>query len=76
MSEREPTKILIGVFGEGMPTHLFIPKGALAPAERFLDAERAQRVAAANKSRVEAMRAAKARGKLRRALKACFRSAI
>ena len=70
----EPTKkILIGVFSEGLPTHLYFPPGSLKSAEKILDAERAKREALAGKPRLEAQRAAKARGKLTKAIAQVFR---
>jgi hypothetical protein len=70
--DREPTRVLIGVFGEGMPTHLFIPRDGLKPAERILDREREKRETAAAKAKLATLQAAKAQGRLRRAIAACF----
>ena len=75
MSDTEPRRVFIGSFDSSV-THLTIPAPLLARANDRLDAEREKRLAAASKAKVEAMRAAKARGRLRRALKAFFRSAI
>jgi hypothetical protein len=71
-NEDNPTnRVLVGVFGEGMPTHLFIPRDGLKPAERILDAEREKREREAERTRLAVLQAAKSRGKLRRALR-CF----
>jgi dTDP-4-amino-4,6-dideoxygalactose transaminase len=69
-SEDNPTnRVLVGVFGEGMPTHLFIPRDGLKPAERILDAERARHEALAAKAKLQTMQAARGRAKLKRALR-------
>jgi hypothetical protein len=72
MSE-EPTRILVGVFGEGVPDVIVVPRDTLKPAERILDRDRAQRLAAASKPKIEALRAARARGRLKKALNAVLR---
>ena len=69
--ETEARRIYIGTFDSAV-THLTIPAPLLVRANDRLDAERAQRLAVANKARMEAMRAAKARGRLQGALTACF----
>jgi hypothetical protein len=72
MGDDEPTKVLIGVFGEGMPNVLYIPRGGLKPAEQIFDAERKKREAAAAAAKLQILQSARARGKLTKALKLVF----
>jgi hypothetical protein len=72
MAEREATKIHIGTFSEGLPNILFVPAGALRPVTDVLDRERAQREALESKKKLAVLQQAKSRGRLRRALRACF----
>jgi hypothetical protein len=55
----EPTKVLIGVFGEGLPTHLYFPPGSLKPAEKILDAERQAREREATRAKLQALQDAR-----------------
>jgi hypothetical protein len=70
MSDAEPTKVLVGVFPNGMPAHVFIPCDGLKPAERILDAERQKRERLASQAKTEALRGARNQTKLKRALTA------
>jgi hypothetical protein len=72
MSVNEPKRIHIGTFSEGVPNILYVPAGALKPFTDVLDRERAQREAAAAKARLQIMQQARSRGRLKRALAACF----
>jgi hypothetical protein len=72
MSDAEPTKVLVGVFSEGLPNVLYVPRGALAPAERVFDAAREQREALESKKKLAVLQQAKSRGRLKGALRACF----
>jgi hypothetical protein len=72
MSETEPKRVVVGVFGEGVPNILVIPKGGLRPAEKILDAERQKRERLALEAKMLPLRQARARGKLKRALAQCF----
>jgi hypothetical protein len=57
---------------EGGANIIIIPPQTLTRANQIFDAERAQREALAAKARLQVMQAAKARGKLRRVMTACF----
>jgi hypothetical protein len=72
MSDDRPPRVYLGTFSEGLPNVVVIPKGALKPAEKILDAERQKRERLALDTRMEPVRAARARSKLRRALTQCF----
>jgi hypothetical protein len=74
MSETEPTRVVIGFFGEGLPNVLVIPKGDLKPAERILDAESTRRGRVAFEAKMEPLRAARARGPLEEGAGARFQS--
>jgi hypothetical protein len=71
--EREPTKIHIGTFSEGLPNILFVPAGALKPATDVLDRERRAREMEAAKAKAAVLGRARNQGRLRRAMHAVFR---
>jgi hypothetical protein len=68
----EPRRVIVGVFPEGLPSVLYIPSGALKPVTDIFDRERQARLAVAHKANLKVMQAAKARDRLRRAMRACF----
>lgn len=71
----EPRKIFLGTFADGMPTHLYIPKDALKPAEIAFDRERERREKEIAQVKAQSLRDARNRSKLKRALTALgFRS--
>jgi hypothetical protein len=71
MTETGPRRIVIGSYESG--AHLVvIPKGALRPAEQILDREREKREKLASEAKTRALQQAKNRGRLKRALAACF----
>lgn len=71
--ETEPRRVYIGTFSEGMPINLVIPRDALKPAERILDRERERREKEIALAKAQALGAARARGKLTRALNMILR---
>jgi hypothetical protein len=72
MTDDAPNRVYLGTF-EGGVTHLIIPAPALARANEVLDRERAKREKLANEAKTAALRLARNRGKLRKALRAVFR---
>ena len=80
MTDGEPKRILVGVFSEGLPSVLIIPRDGLKPAEVKLDAERERlagerrtRERLASEARLQVMQSARAQGKLRKALHTILR---
>jgi hypothetical protein len=67
-----PKRIVLGSFEAGA-TAIIIPSRALDRASKAFDAERQQREALARKAKMEVMQAARARGRLKRALELVFR---
>ena len=67
----ESNRVYLGMIDAG--SHIiFIPKSTLQPAERLLDRAREKRLAAANRPKAQALQLARARGRLKRALRACL----
>jgi hypothetical protein len=71
MTEQEPRRIYLGAF-EGGLNKLILPARALDRANNVFDAERAQREREASRAKTMALQDARNRGKLKKALTACF----
>lgn len=72
MSDEEPRRIFLGSFEAGLH-HLIIPAPVIAKANATFDAERARREREAAQLKAQALRDARARAKLARALRAILR---
>jgi len=72
MSDDEKRLIYLGSFSDGLPTHVILPAAPIRRVEAALDAERQKREREAERARLAVLQAAKSRGRLRRALRACF----
>jgi hypothetical protein len=73
-NEDNPTnRVVVGVFSEGLPTHLFIPRDGLKPAEQILDCEREKREREIARAKLTVMQQARGRTRLKKALMLCFR---
>jgi hypothetical protein len=66
------TRVELGVFVDGVPTNIVIPKDALRPAERIFEREEAARRKAADLAKLQVLRAANSQRKLKKAMAACF----
>jgi hypothetical protein len=73
MSDESPKRLIyLGSFPEGLPTRVILPAPAIRKVEAALDAERARNEALAAKAKLAIMQQARARGRLKKALKLCF----